>query len=90
MKGHRVESIIIFLSPMLENFGGKDLKDKSLHRLLRLVLKIIYNVTLEAHEQKVKEQFQSRGSQWMDFPNASLQPLPEAPPRERFESYSDR
>ena len=39
---------------MLENFGEEDLKDKSLHRLLRVVLNFIYNFPFEVHNEDVE------------------------------------
>ena len=67
MMGHRVESIIIFLSPMLESFGEEDLKDKSLHRLLRVVPNFIYNFPFEVHNEDVENQFLNGGSQLIGF-----------------------
>ena len=67
MMGHRVESIIIFLSPMLENFGEEDLKDKSLHRLLRVVPNFIYNFPFEVHNEGVENQFLNGCSQLIGF-----------------------
>lgn len=67
MMGHRVESIIIFLSPMLENFGEEDLKDKSLHRLLRVVPNFIYNFPFEVHDEDVENQFLNGCSQLIGF-----------------------
>ena len=46
LMGHRVESLIILISPMLENFGIRDPKDVNLHKLLRAVPHLIYNFLL--------------------------------------------
>jgi LacI family transcriptional regulator len=67
MMGHRVESIIIFLSPMLENFGEEDLNDKSLHRLLRVVPNFIYNFPFEVHDRAIEDKLVDGGSHLIGF-----------------------
>ena len=67
LMGQRVESIIILLSPMLENFGVQDLRDESLHKLLRVVPHFIYNFPFDVHDQEIEGKFLGLGSHLIGF-----------------------
>ena len=67
LMGQRVESIIILLSPMLENFGVQDLKNENLHKLLRVVPHIIYNFPFDVHDEEMEAKFLSLGSHLIGF-----------------------
>ncbi len=67
LMGHRVESLIILISPMLENFGIRDLKDVNLHKLLRAVPHLIYNFPFDVHEKWIEDKYLEIGSHLIGF-----------------------
>ena len=67
LMGHRVDTIVIFISPMLDNFGVKDLENENLHKLLRVVPHIIYNFPFDIPDQKLEAKFLSLGSHLIGF-----------------------
>ena len=70
MMGHRVDNIIILLSPMLPNFGENDLQDNSLIRLLRAVPHFIYNFPFHVHPKEVADSLINCGSHLIGFSRA--------------------
>ena len=67
LMGSRVDSIIILMSPMLENFGVKDLDDKALHKLLQAVPHYIYNFPFDVPDRVMEEKLLSLGSHLIGF-----------------------
>ena len=62
-----MESLIILISPMLENFGIRDLKDVNLHKLLRAVPHLIYNFPFDVHEKWIEDKYLEIGSHLIGF-----------------------
>ena len=67
MMGHRVESIIIILSPMLPNFGELDLREKSLTPFLTAVPHFFYNFPFHVHSPKVAQNLLQCGGHLIGF-----------------------
>ena len=67
MMGDRVESIIILLSPILEDFGLLDFSDKALYKLLRAVPTFIYNFPFDVHDPCIEEDLLASGSHLVGF-----------------------
>ena len=74
MMGHRVNSIIIIMSPMLPNFGELDLRDKSLTPFLKAVPHFLYNFPFHVHSPVVAQNLLQCGGHLIGFsrPDAYL------------------
>ena len=74
MMGHRVNSIIIIMSPMLPNFGELDLRDKSLTPFLKAVPHFLYNFPFHVHSPDVAQNLLQCGGHLIGFsrPDAYL------------------
>ena len=67
MMGHRVNSIIIILSPMLPNFGEDDLRENSLTPFLSAVPHFFYNFPFDVHAPDVARDLLQCGGHLIGF-----------------------
>jgi LacI family transcriptional regulator len=67
MMGHRVNRIIIILSPMLPNFGEEDLREKSLTPFLSAVPHFFYNFPFDVHSPDMAQTLLKCGGHLIGF-----------------------
>ena len=67
MMGHRVNRIIIILSPMLSNFGEEDLREKSLTPFLSAVPHFFYNFPFDVHSPDMAQSLLKCGGHLIGF-----------------------
>ena len=67
MMGHRVNSLIIIMSPMLSNFGEVDLSGKSITPFLSAVPHFFYNFPFHVHSAEVAKKLLQCGGHLIGF-----------------------